>query len=186
MSVPVLVHDTVAGLLAGLLAVFLVIYAFQPNRPYPSWVLEPAESPWMFILIFVAIWFLFKWDYVVGVLVVLCVLAVVLDLMVFARLAPERTQEGLYVPSIDIVPGLGRILAGEGEGEKFENQKVRPVTLEKKDQVSKRWTVNTKPDPYMLRNNNYVDGNDVNELGMVSGVPLDADGLRAADNYPLF
>ena len=188
MSIPVIVHDTAAGLLAGLLSVFLVVYAFQPNRPYPSWVLEPAESPWIFIVIFVAIWFLFKWDYLVGILAILCVLAVVLDLMLFARFAPSKTQEGLYVPSINLVPGLDSILAGDvGEkGETFENQKTRPVTLAKEDQVSKKWTVNTEPDPFMLRTNSYVDGNDVYTMGMVSGVPLGAATMREADNYPLF
>jgi hypothetical protein len=183
MSIQVIIHDTVAGLFAGLLSVFLVIYAFQPNRPYPSWVLEPAERPWIFIMIFIAIWFLFKWDYLVGVLAILCILAVVLDLMVFARMVPEKTQEGLYVPSISLVPGLDKILTEE---EMFENQKVVPVTLTKEEQVSKRWTINTKPDPYMLRINNYVDSSDVYTLGGASGMPLGSDILKGANNYPLF
>lgn len=171
-----ILHDAAAGLLAGLLSVFLVIYAFQPDRLYPAWVLEPAESPWIFLVLFVVAWFLFKWDYTVGILTILCLIALVLDIVVFSR---DVGNEGLYVPSIDLVPGLQGILTAEG----FENQKNVPVVLQKEEQVSKRWAVNREPDPYLLRENAYVDGNDVYESAMTSGVPLSDASLR--DSYPL-
>jgi len=171
-----ILHDAVAGLLAGLLSVFLVIYAFQPNRPYPSWVIEPAERPWIFLILFVLIWFLFKWDYTVGILAILCLLAVILDIIVFSG-----NDEGLYVPSIDLVPGLQGMLGTE----EFENQKTVPVVLQKEEQVSKKWTVNNEPIPYLLRHNSYVNSNDVNMSAMTSGVPVSDMILLKSDNYPL-
>jgi hypothetical protein len=159
-----MLHDVSTGLLTGLLSVFLVMYAFQPDRPYPTWVLRPADEPWMLVLVLLIVGILLWWDRLVGVLAVLCVLAVLMDIFVLTR-----SKEQMLTTSINLVPGLG---------EKFENQ-----ILPREDQVSKKWTVNEKPDPYMLRSNKHVDGNDTNALAKASGVPLNNAG---EEQYPLF
>lgn len=57
-----MLHDVSTGLLTGLLSVFLVMYAFQPDRPYPTWVLRPADEPWMLVLVLLIVGILLWWD----------------------------------------------------------------------------------------------------------------------------
>ncbi len=174
------VHDMTAGLLAGLLSVFLILYAFQPNRPYPSWMLEPAEQPWIFIVIIVAIVYLVRWDYMIGLLAILCVLAVVLDLAVFT-FATSNKSEALYTPSISLIPNLTKT---ESTEEAFDNQKVVPKVLPEDEQVSKRWTVNDKPAPYELMRNNTVGSTEISKQAGLSGIPLAY--LDEKGHYPIF
>lgn len=177
------IHDMFAGLLAGIMSVFLVIYAFQPNRPYPSWMLEPAEKPWLFVIILIAIVYLLKWDYLVGILVLLFTLAVVLDMMVFTRQITDVMEipEPLFTPSIDLVSSLKT-------NERFDNQKNEPEILQKRDQVSKKWTINLQPEPYQLRHNPSVDDNDDDRKleESIAGKPLFDDTIPSMSYYPVF
>lgn len=198
------VSDIFAGLLAGLLSVFLVVYAFQPNRPYPSWILEPAEQPWIFILILIAIVYLFKWDYMIGVLALLCVLAVILDLVIFTSASnkareiretfetqdpqdpqdpqePFEIDEALYTPSISLIPNLSK---SKDSKEGFENQKEIPKILPEEEQISKKWTTNVKPIPYDISRNNMVGSMENSQQAIASGLPLAY--LNDKGYYPMF
>lgn len=195
------VSDIFAGLLAGLLSVFLVVYAFQPNRPYPSWILEPAEQPWIFILILIAIVYLFKWDYMIGVLALLCVLAVILDLVIFTSASnkareiretfetqdpqePFEIDEALYTPSISLIPNLSKSKETKDSKEGFENQKEIPKILPEDEQVSKKWTTNVKPIPYDISRNNMVGSMENSQQAIASGLPLAY--LNDKGYYPMF
>lgn len=160
-------HDLTAGLLAGLFSVFLVLYAFQPTRPYPSWILEPAEQPWIFVLFMIVLVYLFRWDYMVGVLGLLCLLAVVLDLVVFTA------SDASFVPAISLIPIQ--------KAESFGNEVI--------PEVSKKWTVNEKPTPQDLMRNREVDPNRQADLGLYAGTPLSSlsePNVQEASYYPLF
>lgn len=165
-------HDAAAGIVSGILAVFLVVYAFQPNRPYPSWILEPAEKPWMFVLILIVIGLLFKWDYLVATLALLFMLAVVLDIIVFTRQITDTMEisETLFTPAISLLKS----------SELFKNESE---ILQREDQVSKQWTINKEPDPYHLRRNAMVGEND---QGTEAGEPLFDAPVQSVPYYPIF
>lgn len=179
----IVIHDIASGLMAGLLSVFLVLYAFQPSRPYPSWVLEPAERPWLFVVIAIGLVYLVKWDYAVGVLALLFVLAVVFDIILLTSpsININEKTESLYTPSISLIPAVSKL-----QKEQFDNQKVVPVVLPKDEQVSKRWSVSLKPTPHELKANDYVDMNDAHGQASRSGIPLSNSMLEASNTYPLF
>lgn len=168
---PNTLHDLAAGMLVGLFSVFLVMYAFQPTRPYPSWILQFAEQPWIFFLLLAVFVYLLRWDYIVGVLGVICMLAVLLDLMVFT--SAKTTKERMFVPSISLIP----------EKEGFGSE-----VLPDEEQVSKRWTVNDTPAPRDLMRNNAVDPHDTSLLGARAGVPLASlpePRVQEGPHYPL-
>lgn len=176
-------HDIFAGLLAGFMSVFLIIYAFQPNRPYPSWMLEPAEKPWLFVIIIITIVYLLKWDYLIGILVLLFTLAVILDIIIFTRQITDVMEipEPLFTPSIDLIPSL-KI------SERFGNKNDQEM-LQKRDQVSKKWTINLQPEPYQLRHNPSVDDNDDDDRKLeesIAGKPLFDDTIPPMSYYPVF
>jgi len=177
---PGVLHDLIAGVLAGLLSVFLIIYGFQPNRPYPSWILEPAEQPWIFILILVSIVYIIQWDYTIGLMALLCVIAIVFDLIIFtnSRQYDSKDSEALYTPSIGLIPNMIT--------EVFDNQNTIPQVLPKDEQVSKKWTVNYEPTINELNDNQYTSGNDTNKMSLQSGLPLSDDSLDMTDHYPIF
>ena len=177
-------HDAVAGFLAGSLSVFLVVYAFQPNRPYPSWMLEPAEKPWMFFLIILVTIWLFRWDYLVGILFLLFVLSLTLDVIVFTRQITDTMEisQSLFTPAINLIPSI-KTLQG---GDQFDNQKNDPEILKEKDQVSKKWTINIEPDPYSLRRNQIVDKKEPDNQSYIPGKPLFDNTIQPMSYYPIF
>lgn len=172
-------HDVAAGLLAGIFSFFLIVYAFQPNRPYPKWLLEPADQPWVFMLIFVGIIYLVRWDYTIGVLALLCSIALVFDIIVFTQ--HPGSKEGLYTPAIDLLPPISRMF-----GEGFKNQNGAPKVLPKEEQVSKKWTVTNAPTPHELSRNSDVGATELNAQASVSGVPLSSPHLDEHARYPIF
>lgn len=188
MSINIDTHDILAGLLAGVLSVFLVIYAFQPNRPYPSWMLEPAEKPWIFVLIMLAVVFALKWDYLVGILLLLFVIAVVFDMIVFTRQIADNMDldmpEPLFTPAINLIPSISTLKSQE----RFDDQKAEPQILAKTDQISKVWTKNLQPDPYELRHSEDVFNNDVKTQATISGKPLFDASIEVSpiSYYPIF
>ena len=177
---PGIFHDITAGVLAGLFSVFLIIYAFQPNRPYPSWMLEPAEQPWIFLLILLAIVYIIRWDYTIGLMALLCLIAIVFDLIVFtsARSYNSNDSEALYTPSIGLIPNMIT--------EVFDNQNTNPKVLPKDEQKSKKWTMNYEPTIYQLQRNQYTYGNDSDKQALHSGLPLSDESLITMEQYPIF
>lgn len=174
-------HDLIAGFIAGFISVFLVIYAFQPNRPYPSWMLEPVDQPWIFILILLVIIFIFRWDYLIGILLILFVLAIIFDIVVLTK---SEIDETMYTPSIQLLPKNFMSPVELETSEQFENQKMHPEIMSTAYQVSKTWTVNITPDPQDLKKNDWVNKRDIKNIATVSGKPV--DNTIQEDHYPLF
>lgn len=185
-STKAMIHDLSAGFIAGFISVFLIIYAFQPNRPYPSWMLEPVDQPWMLILILIIIFLLFHWDYLIGILLTLFVLAIVFDVIVLTKAKVTETDEPMYTPAIQLLPAsfMPPTELFTSKTESFENQKVRPEILPTEDQISKKWTINLQPDPQDLKRNREVNKREMKNTAAVSGKPVD-DAIQA-DHYPLF
>lgn len=71
--------DIAKGIVAGLLVGFLVIYSLRPQMPYPEWVLQTYEHPWIFVLLVSATLVLACWDAKVGALLALVVATLFVD-----------------------------------------------------------------------------------------------------------
>lgn len=73
------------GIITGILAGYLLMYGLRPAVAYPDIILEPLEHNWMFIILFIINYYLFLWDLNVGVLMLLCIFALIFDILVFTH-----------------------------------------------------------------------------------------------------
>lgn len=73
------------GLVIGALAAISIIYTFQTRVPYPTWMLQAYDKPWVFLLLFVAALFLMTQHAVLGALMLLLLAALAMDGLLFAR-----------------------------------------------------------------------------------------------------
>lgn len=73
------------GLMIGAFAAISIIYTFQTRVPYPTWMLQAYDKPWVFLLLFVAALVLMSQNTVLGALLLLLLAALAMDGLLFAR-----------------------------------------------------------------------------------------------------
>jgi hypothetical protein len=73
------------GLVIGALAAISIIYTFQTRVPYPTWMLQAYDKPWVFLLMFIASLLLMSQNVVLGALLLLLLAALAMDGLLFAR-----------------------------------------------------------------------------------------------------
>lgn len=78
------------GLVSGVLTAYLIIYGFRPAVPYPDAILEFFENKWVFLILLILNYYVFLWDARSGVLMLLCILALIFDYVIF-------TEEGIDI-----------------------------------------------------------------------------------------
>ena len=71
--------EIIYGLTLGFLAGFFLFYTFKPNQPYPKFIIELFQYPWIFIFIFMGIVYIFYKDIRVGAMFSLIIMMIVLD-----------------------------------------------------------------------------------------------------------
>lgn len=71
--------EIIYGLTLGFLAGFFLLYTFKPNEPYPRFIIDLFQYPWVFIFILIAIIYIFYKDIRIGVMLSLIVTMILLD-----------------------------------------------------------------------------------------------------------
>lgn len=78
------------GITTGILTAYLLFYGLRPSVAYPDIILEPLEHNWIFIILVVINYYLFLWELKVGVLMLLCIFALLFDMYVFTYNGIEK------------------------------------------------------------------------------------------------
>lgn len=73
------------GLIAGILAGYLILYGLRPAVQYPEIILEIFDNKWMFLILLILNYYAFIWDYNIGALLLLCVITLMFDYIVFVE-----------------------------------------------------------------------------------------------------
>lgn len=73
------IDDVTKGLVSGILIAVLLLYSFRPQVPYPLWMLQIYEHPWMFLVLILSALLLTTWDVRNGSLMCLVVAAFIVD-----------------------------------------------------------------------------------------------------------
>lgn len=71
--------EIIYGISLGFLAGFFLLYTFKPSQPYPKFIVDLFQYPWVFIFIFIGIIYVFYKDIRIGVMLSLITLMIVLD-----------------------------------------------------------------------------------------------------------
>lgn len=78
------------GAITGVLCAYLVLFGLRPAVPYPEFILELFENLWMFIILLIANYYILIWDYTIGAILLLCILALIFDFVVFTNKGFEK------------------------------------------------------------------------------------------------
>jgi hypothetical protein len=99
------------GLITGVLSAYLVLYGLRPAVPYPEIILELFENLWMFIILLILNYYTFVWDYTIGAILLLCILALIFDYVIFTnkgfkKMIKTETTDHFYNFSTDSEPSF--------------------------------------------------------------------------------
>jgi hypothetical protein len=84
--------DIFEGLVIGAFAAISIIYTFQTRIPYPTWILQAYDKPWLFVLLLTIAIIMFSQSPIIGSLIILLLGAVWMDGLLFARSTEKPTQ----------------------------------------------------------------------------------------------
>ncbi len=75
----------IKGILCGILSAYLIIYGLRPAIPYPDFLLDFFENPWLFLILLIVNYYIFVWDHTICVLLMLSIAALIFDYIVFTN-----------------------------------------------------------------------------------------------------
>lgn len=73
------------GIITGILAVYVVIYALRPSVLYPDYILELVDNPWVFVILLFINYYVSLWDTTIALLILLTLVAMVMDIVLFTE-----------------------------------------------------------------------------------------------------
>lgn len=85
MKTATVVGSGIEALLTGCLAAATAIYAFQTRVPYPLWVMQAADKPWVMLAVLLVGMFLFPASPRPAALLILLTAALWMDIFLFAN-----------------------------------------------------------------------------------------------------
>ena len=77
--------EVVEGLVIGIFAACVILYGFQTSVLYPDVVLHAFHHPWLIILMLCIGIYMYQWNEIISVFMILLILALCLDYMIFSR-----------------------------------------------------------------------------------------------------
>lgn len=90
------IEDVFKGVLTGIFATYLIILGMRPAAIYPDNILDIIDNPWIFLILFILNYYILYWDFTIGLLFFLTLIALILDIIIF-------TDGDFIKDNIDIV-----------------------------------------------------------------------------------
>jgi hypothetical protein len=72
-------------LLIGIFSGYLIIYGLRPSIPYPETILELYDNIWLLLILIIINLYVYIWDKILGVLMCLSIIALIFDMIQFAK-----------------------------------------------------------------------------------------------------
>ena len=70
-----IIYGTTLGFLAG----FVLFYTFKPSQPYPKFLMDLFQYPWIFLFVMMIVLYIFYKDIRLGALLLLIFIMILLD-----------------------------------------------------------------------------------------------------------
>lgn len=86
------IDEVTKGILSGIFIGILLMYSFRPQVPYPQWMLQPYENPWMFLILIMVVVLLLAWDLRTGGLAFLIVATLIMEYYALGKRQEEKTS----------------------------------------------------------------------------------------------
>jgi len=78
-------EDIFKGILTGFFASYLIILGMRPAAIYPDNILDIIDNPWIFLILFIINYYILIWDFTIGLLLFLTLIALILDIIIFTH-----------------------------------------------------------------------------------------------------
>ena len=85
MESNIYIEDIFKGILTGFFASYLIILGMRPAAIYPDNILDIIDTPWIFLILFIINYYILIWDFTIGLLLFLTLIALILDIIIFTR-----------------------------------------------------------------------------------------------------
>jgi hypothetical protein len=85
MEYNIYIEDIFKGILTGILASYLIILGLRPAAIYPDDILDIIDNPWIFLILFIINYYILIWDFTIGLLLFLTLIALILDIIIFTN-----------------------------------------------------------------------------------------------------
>lgn len=79
------IEDIFKGILTGFFASYLIILGMRPAAIYPDNILDIIDNPWIFLILFIINYYILYWDFTIGLLLFLTLIALILDIIIFTH-----------------------------------------------------------------------------------------------------
>ena len=113
--------DALEGLLVGILSAICLIYAFQTRVVYPKFILVTLEEPWILAAFTVIAILISSWSSRISALLLLCISALLVDKLVFARKHTKFSKNFTSVNDYNEHSYSGLSIAGKIEDKQLMN-----------------------------------------------------------------
>lgn len=80
-----LIINIFKGIITGFLIAYLIILGLRPAALYPDNILEVIDNPWIFIILIIINFYVIQWDFTIGLLLLLSIIALILDIIIFTE-----------------------------------------------------------------------------------------------------
>lgn len=80
------------GIITGVISAYLLIYGLRPSVHYPEFILDFFENKWIFIILIIINYYVFLYDYKIGCMFLLCIIALIFDYIIFASNDINKTE----------------------------------------------------------------------------------------------
>ena len=79
------IENIFKGILTGFFASYLIILGMRPAAIYPDNILDIIDNPWIFLILFIINYYILYWDFTIGLLLFLTLIALILDIIIFTH-----------------------------------------------------------------------------------------------------
>ena len=79
------IEDIFKGIFTGILTSYLIILGMLPAAIYPDDILDIIDNPWIFLILFIVNYYILFWDFTIGLLLFLTLIALILDIIIFTN-----------------------------------------------------------------------------------------------------
>jgi len=80
-----LIINIFKGIITGFLIAYLIMLELRPAALYPDNILEVIDNPWIFVILIIMNFYVIQWDFTIGLLLLLSIIALILDIINFTE-----------------------------------------------------------------------------------------------------
>ena len=117
----------------------------RPAAIYPDNILDIIDNPWIFLILFIINYYILIWDFTIGLLLFLTLIALILDIIIFTH--GDFLKDIINIVNVDLYSATSM----QNEDKNTKNistetyKDINDIILEKLMQYNKLYENNIKP-----------------------------------------